>query len=163
MLLVACLRFEHSKKSHSLRLQDGFIRATCAQGKRRVQGRRPPFDWAIPARITQTLDLSGQLFLDWKELEVQLGRPPTFIVQDLAVKRGQPLTSDTQKVARPMSLPKFNCLLRSVARGLGASGEDSDKLSSYSLRRFMPTAADVMQFQPHECQSHRQLGGTASN
>ena len=153
VLLVACLRFEHSKKSHSLRLQDGFIRATCAQGKRRVQGRRPPFDWAIPARITQTLDLSGQLFLDWKELEVQLGRPPTFIVQDLAVKRGQPLTSDTQKVARPMSLPKFNCLLRSVARGLGASGEDSDKLSSYSLRRFMPTAADVMQFQPHECQA----------
>ena len=39
LLLIACLRFEHSRRSHSLRLQDGFIRATCAQGKRRVQGR----------------------------------------------------------------------------------------------------------------------------
>ncbi|CAE7300004.1 DNMT3A, partial [Symbiodinium necroappetens] len=131
LLLIACLRFEHSRRSHSLRLQDGFIRATCAQGKRRVQGRRPPFDWAIPARITQTIDLSSQLFLDWAELQEQLGKPPTFIVQDLDIARGQPLSSAAQKIARPMTLPKFNCL----------------------LRRFMPTAADVMQFQPHECQA----------
>ena len=153
LLLIACLRFEHSKWSHSLGLQDGFIRATCAQGKRRVQGRRPPFDWAIPARITQTVDLSSQLFLDWTELQEQLGKPPTFIVQDLDIARGQPLSSAAQKIARPMTLPKFNCLLRSVAKGLGASDDETSKVSSYSLRRFMPTAADVMQFQPHECQA----------
>ncbi|CAE7614995.1 ddx1 [Symbiodinium sp. KB8] len=63
-----------------------------ASGKRRVQGRRPPFDWAIPARITQTVDLSSQLFLDWTELQEQLGKPPTFIVQDLDIARGSGLS-----------------------------------------------------------------------
>ena len=52
VLLVACLRFEHSERSHSLRLQDGFIRATCAQGKRWVQERRPGGSHSIgPSRL----------------------------------------------------------------------------------------------------------------
>ena len=80
VLLVACLRFAHSKQSHSLRLHEGFLRATCSQGKRRVQGRRPPFDWAL----SQSIDLSKQLLLDnsiSREIEVQLGRPPTLLAR----------------------------------------------------------------------------------
>ena len=107
----------------------------------------------VRGECKEGIDLSGQLFLDWTELQEQLGKPPSFIVQDLDIPRGQPLASTAQKVARPMTLPKFNCLLRSVAKGLGASDDEVSKVSSYSLRRFMPTAAHVMQFQPHECQA----------
>ena len=153
VLLVSCLRFAHGMRSHSLRLQEGFIRATCSRGKRRVQGRYPPFDWALPAQITQTVNIAEQLMLDWCELERELQAPPNFIVQDLAVTPGQQLAAGTPKIARPMPLPKFNALLRSVGLGLGATPEEAEKLSSYSLRRFLPTAAEVMQFAPHECQA----------
>ena len=56
----------------------------------REEARRQPFDWAIPARLTQMIDLSKQLFLDVRELQAQLGKPATFMVQDLDIQRGQP-------------------------------------------------------------------------
>ena len=153
VLLISCLRFAHGMRSHSLRLQDGFLRAICARGKRRVQGRYPPFEWALPAQVTQTIDLSRQLLLDWAELERELQAPPNFIVQDLAVPPGQQLCATTPRIAKPMPLLKFNALLRAVGLGLGAKPEEAEKLSSYSLRRILPTAAEVMQFAPHECQA----------
>ena len=153
VLLVACLRFAHSRRSHSLRYQDGFIRATCSQGKRRIQGRRPPFDWAIPARLTQSVDVSSLVLLDWAELQRALGKPPSFLVPDLEVTAALPLSSTTRKLPRPMTLAKFNSLLRSLAASLGASPEEAAEISSYSLRRFMPTAGEVMQFAPFELQA----------
>ena len=36
------------------------------------------------------IDLSKQLFLDVRELQAQLGKPATFMVQDLDIQRGQP-------------------------------------------------------------------------
>ena len=147
ILLVACLRFEHSRRSHSFRLQDGFLRATCSQGKRRVQGRSPPFDWAIPAQLTSTLNLSTVALLEWAELQQALGKPPSFLVPDLEVWTTRPLSPTTPKLPRPMALAKFNSVLRSVVLSLAAG------VSSYSLRRFMPTAGEAMQFAPRELQA----------
>ena len=112
----------------------------------------PPFDWAMPASGTQSVVVSNRAPLDWEELPQVLQAPPTFLVQDLDVPAGQPLSAAASKIARKMPLPKYNALLRSVAQGLGAPPQEAAKLSSYSLTVLL-TAASVLQFAPHEKQA----------
>ncbi|CAE7838081.1 unnamed protein product [Symbiodinium necroappetens] len=144
LALVACLRFRHLQRSHNLRLCYSFLRATCRKGKRRVQQTQPPFDWACPAILPFGLPLAEQVMLDNSEVKRALGRDPDFLVHDYEVPKGEPLTASSKRRLVAMSLPRFTDFLRAVLLGLGIPEADVKAFSSYSLRRFLPTAADIL-------------------
>ena len=137
LALVGCLRFRHLQRSHNLRLCYSFLRATCRKGKRRIQQTRPPFDWACPAVLPFGLALAEQVLLDFSEVTRALGREPDFLVHDYDVPRGSPLAASSKRRLAGMELPRFSDFLRAILLGLGIAPE-------YSLRRFLPTAADVL-------------------
>ena len=146
--LTACLRYKHLPRSHNLHLTHGFLRATCRKGKRRVKSTRPPFDWACPAILPFQLDLASQVLLDYDEVRRALGHDPDFVVHDYVVAKGDALQPSSKRRLRPMDLPRFS---ESLLLGMGISNKDVSLFSSYSLRRSMPTAADILKLPEDQC------------
>lgn len=121
LVLCACLRFAHVQRSCNLHQVGPFLRATCRQGKRRVQHTRPPFDWALPTQLLR-LDIGECLLLAHGELTNALGKPPGFLVEDVDVSASRPLQPGAVRLARPMSLGRFATLLRVLAAGDSRGG-----------------------------------------
>ncbi|CAE7557391.1 unnamed protein product [Symbiodinium sp. CCMP2456] len=145
LTLVACLRFRHLQCSFRLHIDSGFLRGTCKKGKRRVQQTRPPFDWACPSQLPFGLDLAQQILLDYGELQTAMGDSADFVVTDYNLRSGEALTASTKRCFRPMGLPRFCELLRSLLLTLGIPPDAVGSFTSYSLRRFLPTCADSLQ------------------
>ncbi|OLP93135.1 hypothetical protein AK812_SmicGene25005 [Symbiodinium microadriaticum] len=91
-----------------------------------------------------TLSSFFQVMLDNSEVRRALGRDPDFLVHDYEVPKGEPLTASSKRRLVAMSLPRFTDFLRAVLLGLGIPEADVKAFSSYSLRRFLPTAADIL-------------------
>ena len=141
LALVACLRFRHLQRSADLRRYACFLRATCRKGKRRVKNTQPPFDWACPAILPGALNLADQVLLDYGELQRAMGDNLDFLINDYAAPRGDALQSASKVKLRPMELPRFSAALLAAP---SPTRTDMDKFSAYSLRRFLPTAADIL-------------------
>ena len=144
LVLCACLRFRHLQRSQDLRLDSGFLRGKCSMGKRRVQQTRPPFEWAAPSILSFGFDMALQVLLDYEELCRAYGSQPGFVLQDFEVAAGACLRSDSKRSLRELSLGRFIHLLRALLLSLGVPDMEVCKFTSYSLRRFLPTAADVL-------------------
>ena len=144
LALCACLRFRHL--SQDLKLEAGFLKGTCRMGKRRGQRTRPPFDWAAPAVLPYGLDMASQVLLDYSELCRAFGKQPGFVLPDLKVAKGESLISASKRSLRELSLGRFIHLLRALLVGMGVPDVRACSFTSYSLRRFLPTAADALRF-----------------
>ena len=113
-------------------------------GKQRVQQTRPPFKWAA-ALLPSGFDMASQVLLDYDELCRAYGSQPGFVLQDFEVAKRAPLTSGSKRSLRELSLGRFIQLLRALLLGLGVSDVQACQFTSYSLRKFLPTAADALQ------------------
>jgi hypothetical protein len=146
LLLTACLRYAHLQRSTKLHVRGGFLVATCTRGKRRVAGVRPPFEWASPMILQKGVSPFDQVLVLYAEMEQRLGAPPTFIIPDMAII-DRKLTASSLIMAKPMPLAKFTNIFQSLLLGFGVPEPDSLEFTSYSLRRFLPTLADIFQME----------------
>ena len=142
--LFACLRFKHLSMSINLRREGSFLRATCPQGKRRVQHTRPPFDWACPLGIHQDKPVLEELLLLNEEFKRELGKEPTFIIPDIVLDQHGKVTSTSKLLLKPMQLAKFVRILQSFCIACSLSEAEARQVTSYALRRFLPTVAGTL-------------------
>ena len=142
LLLAACLRFKHVQRSYDLIIDGPLLRGTCFKGKRRVGHVRPPFRWALPARIGG-FDLGQQLLVDWNErlLEEPGAR---YIIPDLDIGLRHPLQPATCTKPGPMSIAKFAKMAQALLQAVCPQLVEGVQITSYSFRRFLPTAADSL-------------------
>ncbi|CAE8612721.1 unnamed protein product [Polarella glacialis] len=147
LMLSACLRFARLQRSTLLRIQDGCLVGTCSRGKRRVAGVRPPFDWATPLVIQPGRNPFAQILLMHSELRQRMGCEPAFAIPDMAIVNGR-LSASSAILPKPMSLPKFTEIFQSLLRGFQLPEKQILSFASYSLRRFLPTLADIFMMEP---------------
>ena len=142
--LFACLRFKHLNMSTDLRREGSFLRATCPQGKRRVQHTRPPFDWACPLGIHEDKPILEELLLLNQEFKRELGTEPAFIIPDIVLDQHGKVSSTSKLLLKPMQLAKFVRILQSFCIACGLSEAEAKQITSYALRRFLPTVAGTL-------------------
>ena len=122
-----------------------YLYGHCAKGKLRRRGKRLPFFWAVPRPAffpAPTFDVIVQL-------AERMGKPAFLIPTLVAATRKVP----AHWAARPMS---HAMSARLVRRSLARAGVPARELTGAcfgTCRRFLPTAAQVLQFDRQTCQA----------
>ena len=145
--LFACLRFAHVQRSKDLSVDHDMVRAVCYKGKSRKRGVRPAFEWAAPLHAGEWKDVLGlavRAILALREQEPSL----SFCIPDLVFGSSGRLDASSTWSQRPMSRGKFVDILRSVLLAAGISNAEVQTVSTYSLRRFLPSVAEVLRTPP---------------
>ena len=76
-------------------------------------------------------------------------RSQIFVIHDYEVAKGDPLHAASKRRLKSMAFPRFCEFLRSLLLGMGLQVSEVGAFTSYSLRRFLPTAADVLRLPGH--------------
>ena len=152
MVAVACVRYEHVQRSQFIRKHDGWLEFFCRQGKSRKQGTRPGFAWSVPDIQWKGYSLCAVL-ADYFRNEAlsELFLIPALELQseDLwEVTRSTPLILN-----KPMSRGRFLELLRGSLMQINVDPQSAARAQYNRLRRFLPTAGNVVQLQPMEMQA----------
>ena len=148
--LVACLRFAHVQRSTGLKLQGPFLLGFCTRGKSRDRSIRKPFDWACPHSFLGSPDVFRQALLVINDLRGRLDCEPSFIIPDLVLGPSASIGHDAAWQTHPMSFQKFISLLRLLVSQ--SCDEAPADVTSYSLRRFLPTIAEILRCPPEIAQ-----------
>lgn len=144
--LAGCLRFAHVQRSGNVRLDHGMLRAVCCEGKSRKRGVRPAFEWAAPLHVGSWNDALGLAVRTI--LALQRDQPTlSFCIPDLSLASGR-LDENGTWGRKRMPIQKFVDLLRSVLTGAGMASSEVQAVSTYSLRRFLPSVAEVVRTPP---------------
>jgi hypothetical protein len=151
LLLVMCLRFAHLQRSARLRRDGPWLRGTCLMGKRRVGWQRPPFDWAGPDCLVQGQSLFAEVLVVCGEMSGAVTGELFWVIPDMVITKGV-LDRSSPLLPRPMSLPKFIQILQALLKSMGMSDVEVRMFTSYALRRFLPSAADVLRCSTEEKQ-----------
>ena len=141
MPLVSLLHFAHLQCSVSFRVEGPLLWATCVRGKSKIQESRPPFQWACPVSFLGFTNVFEQAINVHRDL-ISACPSAAFVIPDISVPE-QCLQEPCTWTRGKMSLPKFLRLLRDVLRRLGSATSDVHSVCRYSLRRFLPTLAEV--------------------
>ena len=141
MPLICCLRFAHLQRSPGVRQDGSYLIGLCTRGKARKNGGRPPFQWSGPASalgyahvFQHSPRVHGDMLKQFPQMD--------FVVPDIDASPSG-ISDAATWLPRKLSLPKFIKLLQAVLLRAGADAKEVNSLTSYSLRRFMPTLADV--------------------
>ena len=136
---LACIRCKHLARSSLQGINDRFLFAHCAEGKRRKLGARPPYSWAVP----RPTFLGGMTFDFLGEVHERLGMP-----QFLLPARSRALKSFPQRRWRnvPMGYNEIVRILRAALEDAGDSKDTAATATFNTIRRFLPTAANVLRF-----------------
>ena len=151
LLTVAVLRFKHFDICTFDTLGERFGEFTCIRGKRRVQGCRPPFKWAVP-RYLIGVDILGPIWTAFESYKDKFGKRPSFVMTALKISKGGALRHDTTMLDRVMSYEQFLNLMLAVANLMGFAAL---RLTTYSSRRFLPSVALAPQ---SACPLHHCIG-----
>ena len=152
MVAVACVRYEHVQRSQFIRKHDGWLEFFCRQGKSRKQGTRPGYAWSVPDIQWKGYSLCAVL-ADYFRNEAlsDLFLIPALELQseDLwEVTRSTPLILN-----KPMSRGRFLELFRGSLMQINVDPQSAARAQYNRLRRFLPTAGNVVQLQPMEMQA----------
>ena len=136
---VTCMRFRHAQRHRFLpdMCSPEQLVGRVSRGKTR---RRAAYLVAGPIGVApgrpMFLDLQAELLARMPQAD--------FLVPDLATTLGAGLTGDTPVVPRAMKYDKFMTLLRALTRAppLSFTHDEARQISTYSLRRKLPTLAD---------------------
>ena len=139
--LFACLRFKHVQISSELRVENGFLRGRCKQGKRRIKGTRPAFEWSCCLGLNIDKPIMQELILLQEEYAQRLQRPPDFVIPDVVLDSHGKMLASSQLLMRPMAIGKFVKTLQKLCESCGATEVEAKQYTTYSLRRFLPTVA----------------------
>ena len=141
MPLVCCLRLAHLQRSPGVHLDGNYLIGLCTRGKARKNGGRPPFQWSGPITVLGYSNVFQHALRVHSNLVQQFPKMD-FVVPDIdASPTG--ISDAATWLPRKLSLPKFIKLLQAVLLRAGANSKEVTAITSYSLRRFMPTLADV--------------------
>ena len=122
LLWMSVLRFQHMQRSVPVRLTTEFLYGICWKGKG-----KPAYRWACPRYGPTGADVCGCIWSHWQELAKGCADAPFGL-----------LYGD----GGPFSLADFHAGSRSILKEhLGM--QDADIFTSYSLRRSMPTLAEI--------------------
>ena len=129
LLWMSMLRFQHMQRSVPVKLTTEFLYGICWIGKG-----KPAYRWACPRYGLIGEDICGCVWDAWR----QLSRGRTVAPFGLLYENGV-----------PFSLANFNTASRSVLKEhFGMS--DTDMFTLYSLRRSMPTLAEMSGTHPDD-------------
>ena len=141
------------QRSTYVETNDGALAFRCSQGKARRKGARPAYSWVMPSFAFQGFNLSTTLedFFKHEALpdagflwpSVQLNHEDLWQVHDCS-----PFV-----VTRKMSRARFLELLRGVLIEIGVHREEAGVAAYNRLRRFMPTLANCLSFDPQAMQA----------
>ena len=145
---VACLRCKHFSRSQLRSHTDTLITAHCAKGKRVKQGSRPPYTWAVPLMP----EIGNEIFSTVVKLLEQWQRPPFFVPAFKAGTTRRRFRA-RQWQQRPMLNHQWVTVLKQAALGAGWDAADLGTLSYNSMRRFLPTMANVFQVSENTAQA----------
>ena len=150
---VSCIRFEHMQRSSYVETVDGALTFRCFQGKARRKGSRPAYSWITPALDFQSFRLGPTLedFFRHEALPdagflwpaVQLNHEDLWQVHDCS-----PFA-----ITRKLSRSRFLELLRGVLIEIGVNREEAGVAAYNCLRRFMPTLANCLNYDPQSMQA----------
>ena len=133
--------FAHLQRCTGFTIDGQYVRATCSRGKSRKMGTRPPILWACPHSFLGFDQVFKQAIKVYQELLRQFP-DAKFVVPDIDVGPDGP-SEATSWMPRKMSLLKSVRILQAVLRRAGAAEAEVSHVSSYSLRRFLPSLADA--------------------
>ena len=108
-----------------------------------MQGARPGFAWAVPRYLQPKVDILGPLAPVFEERQEMSNEDMHFIVPDIATVGRAGIAPDSELMLAPMCYSRFVDLTRRVVQAMGF---ESVKVTTYSLRRFLPSIADVLKF-----------------
>ena len=150
---ISCVRFEHFQRSKFMNSQSEWARFHCRQGKRRVRGSRPGYEWSTPElawRGFSLLKVLTEFFRHECLSETGFVWPQVQLdPNDLwEINEGSPFD-----VAKPMSRQRFLEILRGALHQIGVPIEEATTAQYNKLRRFMPTLANVLRLEDPELQA----------
>ena len=129
VLWMGVLRFQHMQRSVPVRLTSNFLHGVCWKGKG-----KPGYRWACPRYGPTGADICGFVWDTWQHVAAGSLETPFGLLRDNS---------------KLFSLSDFHAASRSVLREhLGMT--DTDIFSSYSLRRSMPTLAEMGGIHPDD-------------
>ena len=149
MLVVAggCIRFKHVQRSELVEVTEDLLIFRCFMGKRRQQGTREAFRWASPRSWAPGHDTTRgavELFQEIRKKAPRYAEVP-FLVPDIVTTAGTAMAPGDKWMPRPMGYGKFVSLMRECLKSYSATQEVKNYTFN-TLRRLMPTGADVLQF-----------------
>ena len=138
-LLVATLRFKHAQRFEFVPGQCTLRTLVGRVYRGKVRGGRP-FYVAVPACVQPRRPLFHILM---GELQKHAPRAQ-FLIPDIQIARGQGINTESVVLTKPMSYTKFSACLRFLLTcpPLSLTVEQAQGVSTYSLRRKLPAAAD---------------------
>lgn len=143
LMLTGVVRYAHLQRSLLSRDADT-VGGTATLGKCKTRGARRPLPWAAPVLLL-TADMS-ELFQTLINLNLNMGSPQ-FVLPNL---QGGPDWSAMSWMPTKMPLPKFLILSRRMflESPFAWSAERVLDISTYSARRVLPSAADILGLSP---------------
>ena len=143
LMLTGVVRYANLQRSLLSRDADT-VGGTATLGKCTTRGARRPLPWAAPVLLL-TADMS-ELFQTLINLNLNMGSPQ-FVLPNL---QGGPDWSAMSWMATKMPLPKFLILSRRMflESPFAWSADRVLDISTYSARRVLPSAADILGLSP---------------
>ena len=130
ILWLSVLRFQHLQRSVPVKLTKNFFHAVCWKGKN-----KPGYRWACPRYGPTGTDIGGVVWRNWQQTAKGLQEPPFGLMYE--------------KTGAAFTLQNFNVASRAVLQEhLGM--QETDMFSSRSLRRSMPTLAEMRNTHPDD-------------
>jgi hypothetical protein len=108
LIAICCIRWEHVQRSKPS-TETGPVTFHCMQGKKREQGVRPGFDWAVPKLVRNGVG-TGEYIRSFWQATVSGSADQDFLVPavELSAADLYAITSDTPLlVSKPMSRAQF--------------------------------------------------------
>ena len=150
---ISCIRFEHFQRSRLIQTHPKFVEFECSKGKRRKQGSRPAYRWAMPTLDFQGLSVSAAL-VDFLKYETNPDAGFMWPAVELSPDDLWQLHDTSPMVAnRPMSRGRYLELLRGTLAELGVERGEAAVAGYNRLRRFLPTLAHCLSLQPQDLQA----------
>ena len=146
-LVASSLRFRHAQRARFLpeHCDARCLLLEITRGKVR---RGAPFQVAVPTHVAPNSPLLLEFY---EELGAHMGNPG-FLIPDVKTRKREGFCPTSEVLPLPMPYNRFMGCLRSLlmAEPLALCAADARKVSSYSLRRKLPTIADALRL-PIEC------------
>ena len=145
---TCCIRFEHFQRSKLVHNFGHWLKFKCAKGKARRQGTRPSYEWAMPevqwqgwSLLATTADfLKHEAWPDASFLWPSVVLDPDDLWQ---IHSGTPF-----QVQKPMPRGRFLEIYRGMLVEIGVPKPEAHAAGFNRLRRFLPTLANCLQFEP---------------
>ena len=128
MMALACVRFKHVQRSVPVARNDAWLEFHAYRGKTPQDGARPAFKWFAPRFGISGTDVGN---IVWEAWHCMKNPRAQFIVCYAGT-------------CQALSLQHFHDVIREVLTPHLAQPETAAQVSSYSLRRFVPTLCDVV-------------------